>query len=785
MILLFNSMLQSHKISFYIILGLIFLIPLFFIPGSLLSLSMAKTALLVVATVLGALVFLFELWREGRVALPRTPLVWVLIALPVVYFLSAILATPSSLSLFGYGFEAGTFGFILLGSAIMLLASIVFVDTTRALKGLMAFFLSITILALFMAAKILIGGDALALGNFFGVMGNPLGSWTDLAVVFGLLSILSILALGMLPMKGMIKGLVYVVFVLATLLMVVINFQTAFIFTLVASVVLFFYFTKVEKRHSADGVERGRGFLSSSVMLPVILGIISLIFVINPNISTDTNLGSMVSGKFGINNAEVRPSFGATLGVSKAVLAQAGLLGSGPNTFGRDWLIFKPTNINSTPFWAASFPFGAGFLPTQIATTGILGTAVWILFFVFLIALVFKSVSRTPESRGERLVLISTMMATLFLWATSFMYAPSFSTLLLAFIFTGLFVATAMRAGVVTVNEFNFKHTQEARVAAMIALLILAVGSLAVGKIGVEKTVSAYYFNQAITLSNTEGTPLSDIEAKLIKAVETAPADVYFVALSRLNFTRAQMAANSATGTPEENRAIFEESVGRSIEAARLAVDTNPAGFENWVALGNIYTALVPEPVALEGAYENAIFAYTEAARRNPNNPELPLLIAQLELNNKKVDEARSYILRSIALKQDYADAYLMLAQLEVAAGNTAAAIQSAEALAVLLPQNPGIHFELGLLKFSSKNYEGAKVSFEKSLELSPEFANAKYYLALTFANLGSFAEAQAELEDLLTANPGNPELEKALTSVKANKVPPPPAPAVTTPEGQ
>lgn len=778
-------MLQSHKFSFYITLGIIFLLPLFFIPGGMLSLAMSKSVLIVVLTILAALVFLFELWREGRVTLPKSNLVWMVVALPVVYFLSAILATPSSLSLFGYGFEAGTFGFILLGSALMLLVSIVFVDTTRALKGLMTFFLSITLLAIFMLVKIILGGDALAMGNFFGNMGNPLGSWTDLAVVFGLLSVLSILALGMLPMKGMIKGLVYVVFALSTLLLIAINFQTAFIFTFVASVVLFFYFAKVEKRHSADGVESGSGFRSSSVLLPVVLGIISLIFAINPTLSGETNLGTVVSEKFGITNTEIRPSFSATLGVSKAVLSQASLLGSGPNTFGRDWLIYRPANINATPFWAASFPFGAGFLPTQIATTGILGTATWLLFFAFLVGLTFRAVSGTPESRGERLVLVSTMIATLFLWATSFMYVPSFSVVLLAFIFTGLFVATAVKAGVVPMYEFFFKNTQEARTATMIALLVLAVGSLAVGKIGVEKAVSAYHFNQAIALSNTEGTPLSDVETNLIKAIESSPADVYFVALSRLNFTRAQMAANSATGTPEENQAIFQESVGRSIEAARLAVEANPAGFENWVALGNVYTALVPEPVSLEGAYENAQFAYNEAARRNPNNPELPLLLAQLELNNKNTDNARGYIRNSIALKQDYADAYFMLAQLEVAAGNTDAAIQSAEALAVLLPENPGIHFELGLLKFSSNNFEGAQTSFEKALELSPEYANAKYYLALTLANLGNFAEAQTHLEDLLAANPDNAELETALESVRENEVPPAPAPSVTTPDSQ
>lgn len=764
-------MLQSHKLSFYITIALVFLIPIFFIPGGAVALGMAKSSLLILGVALASLAFVYETWRAGGVVLPRHYLMLVVALLPVVYLLSALLATPSSLSLFGYGFEVGTFGFILLGAAILVLVSAIYTDASRVLHALLAFFLSFVLLALFSLVKILFGGDLLTLGNFFGNMGNPLGSWTDMAVAFGLLAVVSALTLGVLPMKGLMKWLLTLAFVAAMFLLVVINFQTAFIFTLIASVLMYVYFLKIEN-HLANGESGERGSFMGGKLLPIVLGIISLVFLVNPNIGSDRTLGSVVSGVFGINNTEVRPSFSATLGVSKAVLSQVALLGSGPNTFGHDWLIYKPANINATPFWAATFPFGAGFLPTQIATTGILGSALWLAFFVLLIVLGVRAVAQIPMSRAERFTTLTTLLGSLFLWGTSFFYAPSGTMIMLAFIFTGLFLASLVQTRSVSSYVIDIRRTPQAKLASVLALLLIAAGSIYIGWIGSSKAISAYHFGNAVKLSNVEGTPLSDIESSLLKAIETSAADVYFVALSRLNFTRAQMAANSATGTPEENRAIFEESVRISIEAARRAVSENPAGFENWVALGNIYTSLVPEPLKVPGSYENALYAYNEAARRNPTNPELPLLLAQLELNNKNVDNARAYIRNSIALKQDYADAYLMLAQLEVGAGNTQAAIQSAEALAVLLPQNPGIHFELGVLKFSAKNFEGAALSLEKALELSPDYANAKYYLALTYANLGKFAEAQAHLEDLMAANPGNTDLEAALNAVKANKVP-------------
>ena len=773
---------MSHKTSFYIILGLIFLLPLFFIPGGAISLGVAKSALLILAVALGALVYVYGLWRERMVILPKHPIVLAIVALPVVYLLSALLATPSSLSLFGYSFEAGTFGYMVLGAALLVLASSIFTDASRALQVLTAFFISFTFIAIFAVAKILLGGDALVFGNFAGNMGSPLGGWPDLGMAYGLLAVFSALAIGMIPMKAAVKTILYAVFLLALVLLVVTSFSAAFILTFVASIALFFYFLRAERHYDSGGEMGERSFFARPILLPVLLGIVSLVFFINPNISEDRTLSQAVSGAFGVENAEVRPTLSATLGVSKAVLSQVALLGSGPNTFGSDWLIYRPRDINATPFWSTAFSFGVGFIPTQIATTGVLGSAVWLVFFIMLIMLGIKSLSRLPDSRAERFVMVFSLIASVFIWIASFLYVPSSAMLMFGFIFTGLFLASLMQVGVVPAYVADLRASSQARFAGAFVIILVALGAAGLGWIGYEKTVAAYHFTSAVKLSNIEGTQLAQIEESLVKAVNTSPEDVYFVALSRLNFSRAQIVANSATGTPEQNRAVFDESIKKSIEAARLAVSANPAGYENWVQLATVYSAIVPKPLAVEGAYENALFAYNEAVKRNPSNPELPLLIARLELNKENVDNARSYLRNSIALKQDYADAYLMLAQLEVAAGNTVAAIASTEKLAVLVPENPGVHFELGLLKYSSKNYEGATESFGRALSLSPDYANAKYYMGLALANLNRFAEAQAALEDLVAGNPDNADLMAALEAVKKNKVPVPPAPAATTP---
>src|SRR3990167_5825880 len=452
---------QTHRTSFLITISLLFLLPIFFIPGGSLSLDVAKSALLAFGVIAAILLFLLETWRKGEVSIPWHLFIPVALLLPAVYFFSALSSTPSFLSFFGYNFEVGTFGYMFLVSAVMILISVIFTDAQKTLQALTAFFISFTLIAVFTTVKILSGGFPVW-GIFFSNTDNPIGLWTDLATAFGLLSVFSILVLGMIPMKKSLRILLYVVFTLSTALLVIINFSTTFIFTLGASVILLVYFSTIEKHFFSTASTLSQAwanFIVKPTFLPIVLGLVSILFLINPTISeTKGTLSDVVTNTFGIVNTEVRPSFSATLSVSKATLSQGAFLGSGPNTFKSDWLIHKPVDVNTTHFWGTSFPFGIGFIPTQIASTGILGTLVWLAFFVFLGILGVKALAKIPESRALRFALVSSFIAALFLWAGSFMYAPSAVMLILAFVFSGLFVATSRQIGIIPTRVISFSR---------------------------------------------------------------------------------------------------------------------------------------------------------------------------------------------------------------------------------------------------------------------------------------------------------------------------------------
>lgn len=773
-------MYQAHKKSFLIILTLIFLLPVFFVPGGILNLDVAKLAFLAFGVILAVLVFLLETWREGKLDIPWHPFILLVVLLPLVYFLSALLSTPSSLSLFGYNFEVGTFGYMLLGSTLLVLIGMVFRDASRVLQALATLFASFSLIVVFTTIKVLSGLPTGSTsfpvwGVFFGNMGNPIGRWTDLAVLFGLLAVLSVLVLGMIPMKKSIRLLSYGVFGLSTVLLVIINFSTAFIFTLGAAVILFVYFSTVEKHFFSTAAtlpQASSHFVLKPTFLPIVLGVVSLLFLINPSISsTRGTLGDVVTNTFKVTNTEVRPSFSATLSVSKAALSSGAFLGSGPNTFGHDWLIHKPVDVNTTPFWGASFPFGIGFIPTQIASTGILGTLLWIAFFALLILLGVKVLAKIPESRADRFALVSSFLALFYLWVASFMYAPSSTILILTFIFSGLFVAASRRINVIPSRQVSFSQNATTNFVSTLFLVALAFGSLSLGYLALNKTLTAFHFQKAINLSNNPNNSLEVVETALNKAIKFAPADIHYVALSRINFVRAQAAATNTGGAPAENLALFENAISKSIVAARTAVAVNPAGYQNWIALGMIYSSLVPKPLAVPGAYENAKFSYSEALKRNPLTPEVPLLLARLEFGRSDTETARSLIRESLALKEDYADAYLMLVQIEIQENNISAAVASAERIALLIPNNPNIYFELGLLKYSNKDYVGAVNAFTLALLSAPDYANAKYYLGLTLAQLGRLDEAREQFEALALTNPDNKEIELILEDLREGKV--------------
>ncbi|MEK7186731.1 MAG: hypothetical protein AAB690_00175, partial [Patescibacteria group bacterium] len=175
-------MTNASKISFLSTLILLFLLPVFFLPTSILPIGNTKAVILAVGVIVAFVALLVDIMRKGNLSLPAHKLLWAAVLFPVVYFLSSYFGTDKTRSFFGYSFEVGTFGYILLASVLFGLVSYTYTSSNKVLKALGAFFFSSLLLALFAVVKLLSGGDFPVWGAFSGNMSNPVGAWTDYSI---------------------------------------------------------------------------------------------------------------------------------------------------------------------------------------------------------------------------------------------------------------------------------------------------------------------------------------------------------------------------------------------------------------------------------------------------------------------------------------------------------------------------------------------------------------------------------------------------------------------------
>src|SRR6185312_1957168 len=470
---------------------------------------------------------------------------------------------------------------------------------------------------------------------------------------------------------------------------------------------------------------------------------VSLLFVFNPTVSpTHGTLGNTISSLLNVSTSNVSPALSSTLSVTGPVLKTHPLLGSGPNTFANDWLLYKPVLINQSNFWNTPFTFGLGFIFTQIASVGLLGSLLWLVVIVLLLMLAGKVLVRMspstsmPLSNGERFVLLSTLDGTLVLWGAMLVYVPSVPMFVVTFAFTGLFLSACVLTGVLPAMTLAFSRNAVFHFLSVLVIVLLGVGSIALGFLVFQKSLALVYYNRAVVMVNTPGASVSDVEANLTKAISLSPVDGYYRSLADLELSKAQTILNNPN-PPSTAQTDFQTAISKSIAAASSATQVNPEGYTNWTELGSVYESLVPKPLSVAGAYDNAKAAYAQAQKLNPNSPEPDLLMARLELDNGSTDTARTDIQSALALKNDYADAYFLLTQLEAGANNIAEAIKSAQTASVLSPTNAGIFFELGLLQYNNADYTDAVTALSQALAITPDYANAEYFLGLSLDKLG------------------------------------------------
>lgn len=218
-----------EKYSIWVLLSMIFLLPIFFIPSLSLPFQFTKTVLVFIGVLVLLLLLLVNRLKDGDITIPFNKILYAAWALPVVYFLSAIFSASPSTSFFGHNFGIDTFSFIALMS-LFITAIVMLVRTKEQILSVyLVLFVSFIVVWLFQGLRLIFGVEFLSFNIFTLPTSNILGKWNDLAIFFGLATVMSFVTLASLQLSTLYKRILYVMLIVSLFFLAVVNFNIVWI----------------------------------------------------------------------------------------------------------------------------------------------------------------------------------------------------------------------------------------------------------------------------------------------------------------------------------------------------------------------------------------------------------------------------------------------------------------------------------------------------------------------------------------------------------------------------
>lgn len=756
-----------ENIASYVIVAMVFFLPIFFIPSTSVPFQGTKTLLIFLGVLLTFFLFVISQMRDGKISLPSNLIIYAAWALPAAYLISALFSKNMSLSLIGQGFETDTFGFILAMVVLMTLIPLLFKTNKQSLYLYGAVLASFAILTAFQTLRLVFGADFLSFGLFTGSTSNLLGKWNDMAIFFGLTTILSFTAIQMITLEKRHKIVLYGVLFVSLLFLAITNFFPVWL-TVALFALGFFVHSLLKERTAGKETKKnedGQPAKNRIPMIPLAVLIVAFAFVIGGGL-----IGSYVSSALNITFIEARPSWGSTIEIGKETYKENLFFGSGPNTFVQQWTKFKQRDINDTVFWNIDFNSGIGFVPTSFITTGIVGGIAWISFFVLLLYSGFRNlILSVVEHKFTYYIMLSSFLGSVYLWLLSVMYIPNATLLMMAFAFTGVYIATLRTSGEFKEKEILFSSNARLGFVAILVLTVILLLSVVALYVVGNRYVSFYFFQKGIAAFNIDGN-IASAENGIARAIALHDNDLFYRFAADSSLVRLSEIVANNTAPTEEQRVQFQITLASAVEAAQTSTRINQDNYLNWFTLGRVYQSVVS--LGLEGAYESSKRSYERALELHPKSPELYLALAQLSVSNGNNVEAREYIARSLEMKRNYTSAIFLLSQIEIQEGNIRAAIRSVESAALLAPSNPVIFFQLGLLRYNIGENNAAIISLEQAITLNSVYSNARYFLGLSYYRVGRNDDAIEQFKAIQELNVDNQEVKSILSNLENGRNP-------------
>lgn len=722
-----------------------------FIPGGFLSGIVLKGYLLIAGGLISLSSWLLGRLFEGKFRIAKSPFMFALLALVVVYFISALFSSTPTISFLGEGFGQMTFALIAIFSIILFLASNLFSSGNRTSNFLMILFFLYAVLAVYQLVHLFFP-SATALGVFFDPLSTPVGTWGDFAFLSGAVVTGCVLVLEFLKTSRLTRILTIILGLLALFYVSLANIMTVWVLLGISMVLILIYKLVI------SGTSEKRHFPATAF----IVTLVALLYILANNL-----FGGVVQNLVGAGFLNVNPSFEATVEVAKHSLAKNPITGVGPNRFFHEWVSYRPLAVNEHSLWDVPFSSGVSFFMTLAILGGGLGILACILF---LLAFGYESLKRTfvatPEQQGSAVYVFSMFILALYFVLSAILFSPGVSVVLIAFVFMGLFFASLSVTGRIEEKTISFLKDQRASFFSILCIVFVLLISVGTFYGATERFVAQIYFGKGLNAARVGDIQKTD--KRFSQAVSLSDLPTFQRARVLLAEQTLQNLINdseSESMSEDVLRTSIQQIITAGSESARRAIALDPRNPENYLVLGSLMRKI--NLLKVEGSFDAAKDAYERAIVQAPNYPKSYLAFAELYFEAEKTDEAHEQIALALSKKKNYTDAYYLLAQIEVRAGKTAQAIQKLEDATLVDPNNPNLYFQLGILRYQNKNYTSAASAFESAVARDPSYLNAWYFLALSHDKAGKKEDSLSILRVLHERLPDNEEISRALSNVE------------------
>lgn len=739
-------------ISKYSIYTLVFLLPVFFLPWTSDILDFNKQALLLFLVSLSLFAWMLKslILKELIINLNKT---YIFVAvLFFVYLLSTIF------SLWRYGSFWG-WPQVISESLVSLLGLVVFyflitnLFDKKEISRLILLLVFSGSLALFIGFLQILGLFLLPFSFAKTTIFNTIGTVGSLGFF---IIVLLPLIITLLTSKKSVSFILLVVVIFTLAILVILNYLILWWLTIIASVLIMVF-----------GIQKKDLFDSRWLIFPMFFLVLSLFFIVlKPTIGG-------ISGpiEFSLNQ---KTSFDIGL----QTLKEGPVLGSGPGTFGYDFMKYKNIDFNKNLFWNVGFNGTVSKILTVLATIGILGALALLSLMacVLFYGIKFFFIDKGKDDSYWNMSL-SVFVGFIVLSAGFFLRNSNLTLDFLFFFLIAAFIAL--------ISEERKKYTLEPSSLMTIGItfvftLVFIFGFGLLILTG-QKYIAEVNYNRGLAqLQNGE----RDAGIKSTeKAVGLNPdSDLYLRQLSQLYLFKIGQEVARTDISQEEKNKNAQILINNAVNSSVMASNINPKNANNWSTRGFVYQNLI----GIIPDTENwAIRSYDEALKLDPNNPYYPtqkgivfltqaLLLPKEKENDKPAifSQAEEQLEKAIQLKSDYASAHFQIAMLYQAEGKTAEAIKRLEETKKYASQDIGLAFQLGLLYYQNKDWQLAQREFEWAVGIAPDYSNALYFLGLTYYELGQKDKAIEKIQKVLELNPDNETVKKVLDNIKAGKKP-------------